>query len=204
MDQLWGRYDWNCSFEHVERDKWRYQLGNCIYHPEAQKKGLPVLFQVKSEYLFESKLWINWNMFIFPWVFRQQICFHSSQKLRLNYHANVPSCLFEDNQTEHNCSSCSTLNSHDLLVSQYQFVTSSKSLSSRWKVTYLLCVLSFKTYSRLWPSSLSYWVLSKNTGVGCHFFLQGILPTQGLNPYLLCLLHWQASSLPLTPSGKPN
>ena len=25
---------------------------------------------------------------------------------------------------------------------------------------------------------------SKNTGVGCHPFLQGILPTQGLNPSL--------------------
>ena len=30
----------------------------------------------------------------------------------------------------------------------------------------------------------------KNTGVGCHFLLQGIFPTQELNPYLLCLLHW--------------
>ena len=29
----------------------------------------------------------------------------------------------------------------------------------------------------------------KNTGVGCHFHLQGLFPTQGLNP---CLLHWQA------------
>ena len=38
----------------------------------------------------------------------------------------------------------------------------------------------------------------KNTGVGCHFFLQGILPTQGLNP---CLLHWQMDSLPLAPPG---
>ena len=27
--------------------------------------------------------------------------------------------------------------------------------------------------------------LGKNTGLGCHFFLQGILPTQGLNSYLL-------------------
>ena len=35
----------------------------------------------------------------------------------------------------------------------------------------------------------------KNTGVGCHFLLQGIFLTQGLNPYLLCLLHWQADSL---------
>ena len=32
----------------------------------------------------------------------------------------------------------------------------------------------------------------KNTGVGCHFLLQGeIFPTQGLNSHLLCLLHWQ-------------
>ena len=33
----------------------------------------------------------------------------------------------------------------------------------------------------------------KNTGVGCRFLLQGIFPTQGLNPYLLHLLHWQES-----------
>ena len=34
-----------------------------------------------------------------------------------------------------------------------------------------------------------------NTGVGCHFLLQGIFPTQGWNPHLLCLLHWQVTSL---------
>ena len=28
---------------------------------------------------------------------------------------------------------------------------------------------------------------SRNTGLGCHFLLQGIFPTQGLNPGLLCL-----------------
>ena len=33
---------------------------------------------------------------------------------------------------------------------------------------------------------------SKNIGVGCHFLLQGIFPTQRSNPCLLCLLHWQA------------
>ena len=32
----------------------------------------------------------------------------------------------------------------------------------------------------------------KNTRVGCHVLLQGIFLTQGSNPYLLCLLHWQA------------
>ena len=56
------------------------------------------------------------------------------------------------------------------------------------------------------PDSLTPWIVSprllcpsnfpsKNTGVGCHFLLQGIIPTQGWNPCLLCLLHWQADSL---------
>ena len=38
----------------------------------------------------------------------------------------------------------------------------------------------------------------------CHALLQGIFPTQGLNPHLLCLLHLQADSLPIEPPGKPN
>ena len=42
-----------------------------------------------------------------------------------------------------------------------------------------------------------------NTGVGCHALTQGIFPTQGSNLHLLCLLHWQAGSLPLTLPGKP-
>ena len=40
--------------------------------------------------------------------------------------------------------------------------------------------------------------------VGCHAFLQGIFLTQGSNPCLLYLLHWQAGSLPLAPHGKPR
>ena len=43
----------------------------------------------------------------------------------------------------------------------------------------------------------------KNTGVSCHFPLQGTFLTQGLNPHLLRLLHWWAGSLPLVPPGKP-
>ena len=43
--------------------------------------------------------------------------------------------------------------------------------------------------------------LGKNTGVGCHALLQGIFPTQGSNPGLLCLLHWEEGSLPLAPPG---
>ena len=34
----------------------------------------------------------------------------------------------------------------------------------------------------------------KNTGVRCHFFLQGIFRNQGSNQHLLCLLHWQVDS----------
>ena len=33
---------------------------------------------------------------------------------------------------------------------------------------------------------------------------RGIFPTQGSNPNLLCLLHWQAGSLPAEPLGKPH
>ena len=39
----------------------------------------------------------------------------------------------------------------------------------------------------------------KNTGVGCHFLLNGIFLTQGLNPRLL---HRQADALPLSHPGK--
>ena len=47
----------------------------------------------------------------------------------------------------------------------------------------------------------------KNTGVGCHFLLQRIFQTQGLNP---CLLHCRAVSCNVgefftaEPPGKPN
>ena len=40
----------------------------------------------------------------------------------------------------------------------------------------------------------------RDTGVGYHSLLQGIFPTQGSNPHLSCLLHWQVDSLPLAPT----
>ena len=40
----------------------------------------------------------------------------------------------------------------------------------------------------------------KNTGVGCHFTLQGIFTAQGLNQHLL---HWEADSLSLSHQGSP-
>ena len=60
----------------------------------------------------------------------------------------------------------------------------------------------------LWPCGLQPTRLNhpwnfpgKNTGMGCHFLLQGIFPTQGLNPCLLC---WQAYSLPLSHHKSPT
>ena len=41
----------------------------------------------------------------------------------------------------------------------------------------------------------------RNTVAGCHCLLQGIFPTHGSNPCLLCLLQWQADSLPLGHQG---
>ena len=43
----------------------------------------------------------------------------------------------------------------------------------------------------------------KNTRVDCHFLLQGIFLTQGLNPCLLCVLHWWADYLLLCHLGGP-
>ena len=54
----------------------------------------------------------------------------------------------------------------------------------------------------LWPTGLLQPsdFPGKNTGVSCHFLLQGVFPTQGSK---LHLLHWKADSLPLEPPGKP-
>ena len=57
------------------------------------------------------------------------------------------------------------------------------------KVKSLSCALLFATPWMVACTKLLHpWdFLSKNTGVGCHFLLQGIFPTQGLNPGLpLC------------------
>ena len=53
------------------------------------------------------------------------------------------------------------------------------------------CVRLFETPMLLWPTRLhGPWDSpSKNTRVGCHTLLQGILPTQGSNLSLPHLLH---------------
>ena len=76
--------------------------------------------------------------------------------------------------------------------------------------TYTVCACVLSHFSRVqlfstpWtsPRFLCPWDSpGKNTGVGCHTLIQGIFLTQGWNPRLLYLLHWQAE-LPLAPPGK--
>ena len=45
---------------------------------------------------------------------------------------------------------------------------------------------------------------SRNTGVGCHFLLQGIFNTQGLNPLLLLSPVWPVDSLATEPFPSLN
>ena len=63
-----------------------------------------------------------------------------------------------------------------------------------------LCKVCAQSYLTLHDPSdhqapLSMGLSTNNTGVGCYSLLQGIFLTQGLNPRLLCLLHWQVDSL---------
>ena len=58
--------------------------------------------------------------------------------------------------------------------------------------------------NRVCQAPLSMAFSCKNTEMGCHSLLQGILPIQGSNPHFLHLLHWQVNTLPLSLLGSPN
>ena len=74
----------------------------------------------------------------------------------------------------------------------------------------LLCTWSHFSHARLFAilwtvacqAPLSMGFSRQESCEGCHALLQGIFLTQELNPCLLRLLHWQASSLSLVPPGK--
>ena len=59
-------------------------------------------------------------------------------------------------------------------------------ITSEVKVKSLSCVRLFATpWTVAHQAPLSMGFPGKNTGVGCHFLLQGIFPTQGSNPGVL-------------------
>ena len=80
----------------------------------------------------------------------------------------------------------------------------------------LLCLAAQSCSTLSWPHGLlptrflcpwdffSTWSIhSKNTGVDCHFLFQGIFPTQGSNPHLLCLLYCRRILYLLSHQGSP-
>ena len=84
---------------------------------------------------------------------------------------------------------------------------SSVNLSSSWQWLQLSCCGRVWLLETPWtvacqaPQSMG--LSGKNTGVSCCGLFRGIFLTQGSDPHLLHLLHWQVGSLPLVPSGKP-
>ena len=65
----------------------------------------------------------------------------------------------------------------------------------------LSCVWLFTPWTVAHKAPLSMRFPSKNTGMHCHFLLQGLFLNQGSNP---CFLHWQVYSLPLSHQGSPE
>ena len=71
-----------------------------------------------------------------------------------------------------------------------------------------MCACELSTvqfFATLWTvahqAHLSMEFSRQDTGVGCHFLLQGIFLIQASKLCLLYLLHWQADSLPLLHLG---
>ena len=71
----------------------------------------------------------------------------------------------------------------------------------------LRCFSRVQLFATLWtvapPGSSVRGILQARILEWVAMLLQGVFPTQESNPCLLCLLRWQAGSLPLAPPGKP-
>ena len=68
----------------------------------------------------------------------------------------------------------------------------------------LSCVQLFATPQTIaQQASLSVGLFQQEYWSGLPFPLPGDLPNPGIKLTSLCLLHWQADSLPLAPPGKP-
>ena len=76
----------------------------------------------------------------------------------------------------------------------YSFNFNVRSTVYACMLNYIWLFATLWTVTRQAPLSMGF--PGKNTGLGCHFLLQGIFLTQGPNPCPLCLLHLQADSLP--------
>ena len=83
--------------------------------------------------------------------------------------------------------------------------SSSPSFRWMWYFACCCCLIAMSCLTPLQPHGLKparflcpWDSPGRNTGECYHFLLQGVVPTQGLNPHLL---HWQEDSLPLSHQG---
>ena len=88
----------------------------------------------------------------------------------------------------------------------FQAVTSPS--AGTWRFCYsIYCLRTKLLFATPWAvahqAPLPWDFPGKNTEVGCHSLLQGISWPKDWSRISLHLLHWQAGSLPLAPSGKP-
>ena len=95
--------------------------------------------------------------------------------------------------SSHRCEDCQSRREYTILY----YTISMCECQVTSVVSDCLCSYGLQPTRLLCPWDFS----SKNTRVGCHFLLQGIFPTQGLNPCLLQLLNWQVDSLSLSHLG---
>ena len=65
----------------------------------------------------------------------------------------------------------------------------------------VLLFVTPRTIAHQAPLSMKF--SGKIAGAGCHFLVQEIFPTHGSSLCLLCFLHWQSNSLPLSHHGNP-
>ena len=70
------------------------------------------------------------------------------------------------------------------------------------KLLFQSCLTLFDPMDYSPPGSSVHEVLQVRILEFCHAFLQEIFPTQGLNPRVLCLMHWKMGSLPIALPGK--
>ena len=104
------------------------------------------------------------------------------------YHNRVEFSIHTKGSVENAESVCPIMGfSPGVLISLVCCCLVAKSCPTLWEP------LTARTLGKLTARLLCTWDFpGKDTGVGCHFLLQGIFLTQGLN---LCLLHCQADSL---------
>ena len=72
-----------------------------------------------------------------------------------------------------------------------------------WCSVTQLCPILCDPLNHSPPGPLSMEFSKQEYWSGVPFPTPGTFPTQGWNPHLLCVLHWQVDSLPLVPPGNP-